>query len=209
MMDLEELIEIIESHRFAVELNVANDWRTFQRTLRGHPVVQRLDTLLSSVENREAVLRRIQSLSQRETDPRYENLWDMALSVYIDVLAGHDPTLGQLAAVPASRAGHCWWTPRVADRVLAQPSLYRSENVGDLAWATERAPARVASGEDDVRESLIRPDVLRPAAISALASGISARSSPRVERVIMRRVGAFQTLTIQATPSYDREAYAA
>lgn len=178
-MNLQDTISQVESHGFAVQLGVASDWRTFRRALREHPVANRLNELLATTANQAAVLRRVQSLSQRETDARYENPWDVALTVYVDALHRHDQVLARLAASAARRAGHIWWISRVVDRVLtsAEAPHHHSFGAGDRVSMVTRPVATVASGPETVQDALYWPDMLRLAPVTALLSHPSRRAS--------------------------------
>jgi hypothetical protein len=173
-MNVEELSDTIEGHEFAAELNASSDWNTFQWAMHHHPAVRTLNSLLGSTTGKESILRRVGSLSNREVDPRYENVSDVALTVYVSLLAGHDATLGRLAAGAAARASRCWWTTRVANRLLSLgPS---SPAVGDTFAITGSAPI-VRSPHLEVADTLIWPDVLHDDPVSHLLSNPSIRSS--------------------------------
>ncbi len=205
-MNVEEFSDTIEGHDFAAELNAASDWNTFQWAMHHHPAVRTLNSLLESTTGKESILRRVVSLSNREVDPRYENVSDVALTVYVSLLAGHDATLGRLAAGAAARASRCWWTTRIVDHLLTSaPPNYSGQSVGDTLAVMSDAGPPVDSGHREVADTLIRPDVLRNASVSHLLSHPSIRVSIDSDEKTNRRHEASPWTTLETTGGGDLE----
>ncbi len=206
-MNLDEVLRIIESHDFAVELNVSSDWGTFQRILREHSAVRRLDELLVLPANQNRVLHRVRELSQREADPRYENQWDVALSVYLSALERHGEVLGRMAASAGRRVSQSWWVPRVVDSVFssAQAPHYGSVDAGDSAPAVREGLATILLGQDDVEDRLIRPDVLRFAPAAVILPNPSTQAPAHDELMASYPPADFSEWVKDSTDSGDKE----
>lgn len=132
-MELADVIAAIEDHRFSAEVNLAAGTTAFRRGLHSHHLVIYLIELAGKPEVRAEVAKRIGDLSAREIDPRYENVYDAALSAYLTVLsetAGPD-VIAETAKV-ACTARNCWWTEGLAKELLtsATASVRTSSSVG-------------------------------------------------------------------------------
>jgi len=119
-VNLEDIMTSLEGHEFAAGVNVASDFRTLQGLIRKDESVRSLSHALTAHDARDRVLRRVQDLARREVDARYENPWDVALTVYVLALHAGNALAGRMAAFAAQRAPRCWWVTRAIAHVLRE-----------------------------------------------------------------------------------------
>ena len=118
-MALAEIMQGIEQYRFSSELNLAAGTKAFRRGLREHDLVRSLADLAKNAEARVAVAKRVEELSTRDIDTRYENRFDAALSAYLTVLGDTaQPETVAKAASAAAKAPNCWWTLGISRDLL-------------------------------------------------------------------------------------------
>jgi len=117
-MNIDEILDSIESTAFINHLNLASDYELVARlALESVEANSLLAALDESPRARGRVLDRIHELSNSETDDRFENPWDVPLAVYVLVMHYTAPLLGQLAAVGARGARNTWWLAHVLQRL--------------------------------------------------------------------------------------------
>jgi hypothetical protein len=125
----EQLFEKLESDRFSATMNVVSGLGQLVRALSTAPEVQELLASVRSGVDVLAIAERFNEVVDRETDPSYENPWDVAMAAYLLVLDQVDP--GQ-AAVCAGRARICpngWWSTKMADKILSSQEDSQLERV--------------------------------------------------------------------------------
>ncbi len=86
MTSLEAVFAVLEGPRFATEVNVASNLKTFLRALASHPAVQELATAMSVHAVCEQVCERAGELAMREVPADYEHPGDSAMAAYLWLL---------------------------------------------------------------------------------------------------------------------------
>ena len=117
-MNIDELINIIESHKFAAEINIASNFNMLLDILQKHEIVNQLDRIISLQENCNRVIYRIEELSEKEIDIRYENPWDTALAVYLWVLNSKFRHIAKDLASLTLTIQQCWWANKISRYIL-------------------------------------------------------------------------------------------
>lgn len=117
-MSLNEIMKEIESHEFSAYLNVASDFKTLLRIAEKQEAVLDLLDELDFYEARQIILTRIIALSRIEIDPRYENPWDIPLTIYIWLLSLKDFDLANAAAEILAHLHQSWWAMRISRYIL-------------------------------------------------------------------------------------------
>ena len=118
-MALADVMQAIEQHRFAAEVNLAAGTKAFRRGLRSHALFRKLDEFAREPQARREIVERIASLSRAEIDTRYENGFDAALSAYLTALGDTaEPELIAEAASAAASAPNCWWTVAISRELM-------------------------------------------------------------------------------------------
>lgn len=156
-MTLQQVLEAIENRETAVRLNVANDWRAFYPGILGLPEVRALDRFLALPATADAVLKRVRSLAEREIDPRYENMWDVALTIYVVMLMRHNPVVGRMALQVAQGARQCWWVYQAARRLSdgLMPRISSGSSSAPPPYPYDTAIQRVSEGDIDADNNFI------------------------------------------------------
>ncbi len=133
-MELREVMQKIEDHRFSAEVNLGAGSKAFRRSLQSHEMFRALVELVKEPGGgSEAIAKRVADLSARPIDPQYENAFDAALSAYLTALGETaKPDLIVEAASAAAGACNCWWTNAISTDLLAhalhRPGRSRSES---------------------------------------------------------------------------------
>lgn len=141
-MTFKEAIREIESHEFAVRVNLASSFRGFLRVIRAEKAVDVLLRGLEQPEKRTQLFFRAQELSRQTIDPRHENPWDIALAVYSWAIGQKDLDLAGAMARIVSEAPQCWWASNISLQ-LTRESLLRSE-AGSEEWNFTRLESMLA-----------------------------------------------------------------
>jgi hypothetical protein len=115
----QQLFEKLESDRFSATINVVSGLNQFVRALSSSDEFQALLTIARSGADRSLLADRFNQLAARETDPEYENPWDVALAAYLLVLEQVDPNQAALCAERASIGSNGWWSRKIADKILS------------------------------------------------------------------------------------------
>src|SRR5947209_1276807 len=97
-MELQDLFQNIESHRFSALVNVANNFRTFVRAFASVPEVQQLTQAMQSPEVRAQIYERALELAREEGQEGQEHPGDAALATYLWLLSTMDENLAKVAA---------------------------------------------------------------------------------------------------------------
>lgn len=128
-MELKDLMQEIEAHRFSAEVNLAAGSKAFGRALQNHETFRALINLGKEPGASEVIAKRVVDLSGRNVDPQYENQFDAALSAYLTVLRDTaKPEVLAEAASAAATARNCWWTTG-----LSRELLVRALATGDVS----------------------------------------------------------------------------
>lgn len=119
-MNLQDVIQSVEGHQFAAEVNLASGSDGFYRALRHHDLFRELADHMKEPAVPEMILRRLLELSRRPIQLQYENPFDAAMTTYLTALEAERPTLAGVAAEAVSRAPNCWWAMEASARLLAR-----------------------------------------------------------------------------------------
>jgi hypothetical protein len=144
---LTEVMQTIEQDRFSAEVNLAAGTKAFRRGLRSHPLVHELAEFAKDPQSRREIAERISTLSRAQTDARYENPFDAALSAYLTVLGdtAEPDSIAEAASAVAS-AQNCWWAVGISREMLMRtaatghlrstPVVYLDANllVSETGW---------------------------------------------------------------------------
>ncbi|MGH9384663.1 MAG: hypothetical protein ACRD2N_10295 [Vicinamibacterales bacterium] len=121
---INDLFDAIESGKTAAELNVLSGAGPFLRALQSLPGVR---SLAASSRSNPAValqvLRRLEQLSKKQIDRRFENPNDVAIAAYILILSSADRDIKRAALAASATAENCWWATRVAEGVRQEDGV--------------------------------------------------------------------------------------
>ncbi len=127
-MSLQEVMQAIESHRFAAELNLASGSSIFYRGLQNHRLFRELSDHVNEpgAGAREAILARLLQLSRQRIELQYGNPFDTAMTTYLTVLDQvENPETLSSAAEAVSKAPNCWWAAEASMRLQSKVKLHR------------------------------------------------------------------------------------
>jgi hypothetical protein len=116
-MNVAEAMERIEGHAFSTMVNLASDFRTFERIVGSQPEVLALAGAMSSEQTTREVFTRAIELAKVPTDDAYEHPADAALAAYLWLLSSKDQKLSETVAETVLACKQCWWARKVAERV--------------------------------------------------------------------------------------------
>jgi hypothetical protein len=119
-----EAVREIESHNLAARLNVASDLKSFLRAAKEQEAIRIILRELDSQEKRQQILLRTIELSRQKIDPRYENQWDTALTLYVWLISLKDLELAKIVAEVAMQAPQCWWAKKISFSILLRGPVY-------------------------------------------------------------------------------------
>lgn len=131
-MDISILFETVESLQFEVEMNIASGFDTFRKIVRSRKEFLQLRDMAESQEGANYLFSRITELCKEESDPNFEDTFDVALAVYLMVLdgciGGHricpeaDTNMATLAIVIKERydSMQYFWARHVIDSIQAR-----------------------------------------------------------------------------------------
>jgi hypothetical protein len=170
-MNLEQAVNMIESHEFAVRAGLASDLRTFFDAVRQEKSVQ---YLLSQGTQEQDVVRqlldRINDLAHRSIDIRYSNPWDAALTAYLWIIHLLDDEWVSLAAKSILQSANTWWAARYAESILSKTASSprgQSESTGQdqtdpsdqfMAFLAERSKEPGEISLDELERKLARAE---------------------------------------------------
>ena len=121
-MNWQEALEEIYSVEFEVNLNVVSGTNAFFRAVSHEPVVlEACREMYQSGEVREEVLGRIYDLAGQEIDPSFENPNDTRLAVLLWLTNFAAPHHAERAATWVDIAPGCWYSKKLAQRILNPP----------------------------------------------------------------------------------------
>jgi len=125
-MSLQGVMESIEGHQFAAEVNLAAGFEAFHRSIQGHSLFRELGGLMKDDPSVfRTVLVRIVELSRKPIRTQYENPFDSAMAVYLMAVDGVDSEVAAVAAQHVSKAANCWWASQVSTGIEISASLRR------------------------------------------------------------------------------------
>ena len=163
-MNWQEALEEIYSVEFEVNLNVVSGTNAFFRAVSQEPVVlEACREMYQLGEVREDVLGRIYDLVGQEIDPSFENPNDTRLAVLLWLTNFAAPHHAERAATWVDIAPGCWYSKKLAQRILNPPP----SSTGDSKFGKPSAgpmATGVTSGEMKFR---VRPNVGEPFQMSA------------------------------------------
>ena len=124
-MTLPEVMDAVEQDDFSAEMNLAAGTAAFRQALATHPLFRRLVELTK--ENPGEIVARIENISHRGIDIRYENPFDVALSAYLMALSeSASPEAVPTAANAVLGTPQCWWASGIAHELALQPVGHRN-----------------------------------------------------------------------------------
>lgn len=125
-MDIRRLYQPIESHEFAVQLNMAGTYqRLFSIASKSDHVIA-LKEALADPDSQHDMLLQIFRLVDKSIDLRYENPKDVAITIYVWALLSAYRPFGLVAAEYATRLRNAWWSTSFSNHTL-QNSLLATE----------------------------------------------------------------------------------
>lgn len=127
----------IESDAFAAHLTLASNLRTFLWAARQRPEFQLLVTACA-LEGAEHLIERLDGLLRIEFDEDYRHPSDVAIAVYLYVLASmHEGFARDFARdVINDDRGCWWWALQMANQIIGQVTTNRSITFGNASWRT-------------------------------------------------------------------------
>jgi hypothetical protein len=99
-MSLQNVMETIEGHQFAAEVNLAAGFDAFHRGIENHSLFRDLAVLIKDPGVLKTVLVRLIELSRKPIRTQYENPFDSAMAAYLVAVDAVDPEVAA-AACPA------------------------------------------------------------------------------------------------------------
>lgn len=117
-MTFKKAIREVESHEFAVLLNLASDLKGFFRAAEQQKPIEIIYKELDEKEKIRYLLEEIIELSKQGVDLRYENQWDIALAIYVWLINLKDPHLAKIAAGITLQIPQCWWAKKISCKIL-------------------------------------------------------------------------------------------
>lgn len=124
-MTLQNVMETIEGHQFAAEVNLAAGFDAFHRGLQNHSLFGELADLIKDPGALKTVLVRLIELSRKPIRMQYENPFDSAMAAYLMAVDGVDPEVAAVAAEAVSKAPNCWWASQVSTGIEISAGLRR------------------------------------------------------------------------------------
>lgn len=110
----------IESLTFSARVNIASGLGVFIETIESDPIYGLLvRSVKGTFSGADPVLERIEMLTSKEFDHKYENPCDAALSAYAWALNAVDREAGIEAAQLIIDVPHTFWAHQIAIKILA------------------------------------------------------------------------------------------
>ena len=120
----------IESHELAVRLNLAGNISGVLSAARREECVRYFLDRIQDIALINMLLLRALELSRQRVDPRYENPWDAAITVYMFLLNQNSFQMAKTVASAVDQTPRLWWARQYSDRLLKE-TLFKS-NSGQL-----------------------------------------------------------------------------
>ena len=128
-MNLTDVMQAIEGHQFAAEMNLVSGSVAFYRALRDHILFRELVNHLEEPRNKDAISNRLLGLAAAPVDVRYENPFDIALVTYLEGLNEVErPERLEGLSLAVSRAPNCWWAKDSSTRLHLRISRQKMLN---------------------------------------------------------------------------------
>ena len=113
-MTFEELIDHIESLRFAVSLSIMSGFKSMLRVLEMDETIQSLTQItLKHPEIRHKIYERLIGLIGEDADSNYMHEYDSAVTAYLYVLSKTNVLLAQQAIERILGTPNFWWAMRL------------------------------------------------------------------------------------------------
>ena len=122
-MSLQNVMETIEGHQFAAEVNLAAGFDAFHRGIENHSLFRDLAVLIKDPGVLKTVLVRLIELSRKPIRTQYENPFDSAMAAYLVAVDAVDPEVAAAAAEAVSKTPNCWWASQVSSGIAISASL--------------------------------------------------------------------------------------
>jgi len=124
-MSLPDVMEAIEGHQFAAEVNLAAGLDAFYRAIQNHSLFRDLADLVKDPGALKTVLVRLIELSRKPIRMQYESPFDSAMAAYLMAVEGVDPEVVAVAAEAVSKTPNCWWASQVSSGIAVSANLRR------------------------------------------------------------------------------------
>ena len=128
-MDIKAAFREIESHETSAQLNLAPNLRHLFLYAEQLESVQKLRELLEKQDNINLTLMRIVSLTNETIDHRFENPYDIAITVYTWALFLRLAIAGKIAADEAAKLRQGWLAPKYARHVEAESANFTASAI--------------------------------------------------------------------------------
>ena len=156
-MTLQDVMETIEGHRFAAEVNLAAGFEAFSGGIQNHLLFRDLADRMKDQSVLKIALRRLSELARKPIRMQYENPSDSAMAAYLMAVQRVDPEVAAVAAEAISKTPNCWWASQVSSRIAASASLRRL-GVPSAPLARSAMRNMVAGGEiDRAPHAMLKP----------------------------------------------------
>ena len=146
MTDVQKALWELENSDFIFSLNLASDLRTFLRIAIQQETVN--DLLGCPHESRicELLLQRLISLTNRRSDPRYENPADTSIAILLWLLSKGDKELAKIGAGAIFESYNCWWARKIADEIYFH-------DLTENTFAASVSPFKTTPSKDHIPEA--------------------------------------------------------
>lgn len=121
--ELRRVFRSIENNEFRVTLGLAGGFQVFLEILAENPASRELLMLLSNVDKRNATLKRVAEIANRQIDLSYRNPYDITLAAYVWALWSWDTNLAEIAAGIVKEAPNTWWANLIAQQVIEKVGI--------------------------------------------------------------------------------------
>jgi len=176
-MTLTEAMKEIESHAFAVRVNLASDYKTFLRAVQQEESAQTILKELPSSRNRLQLVNRIARLANQLVDSRYENPWDVAFAVYLWLLDLHDPIFSKIAAQSVAQAPQCWWSRTISKQILKSERLRSDAGVNQQEARLNVSDPKVLAQALDASETILSASFYSHQGLMQFVNAVADRKS--------------------------------
>ena len=112
-MTATEAMGKIDSLRFSALANLASDFRTLLRILADQVEVRVLSEAMKSAGVTQEVFSRVHAQVQLPAEAGYEHPADVALAVYLWLLAARGRRFAESAAEAVAKCSACWWSSKM------------------------------------------------------------------------------------------------
>jgi hypothetical protein len=118
-MNLDNLLNTIESSEFDANINILSGFNTMLRAMENDDVLNQLIVeLRESPDKKRRVFERLLELLPQNPHPQYAHPRDVAVAAYLYSLQQIDGELGHRAAEHVLQTPRFWWAGRLAQYIL-------------------------------------------------------------------------------------------